>query len=181
MQTEEDLILSHAVAFALGVLLIVLGACAMIVPMVATVIVIRLLGWVLIFAAIAQFVAAIETRGESGTVLRLLLAVLYAVAGGMLLHRPVSVAIAAAAIIAILLIADGLIELGLAFRLRGSTADRGWLISGGILSIVLGVLIWRGFPLSAIWILGLFVGIRLVFKGIDLTMRHWGDSPEMAE
>ncbi len=175
MQTEEDLILSYAFAFALGVLLIVVGAGEMILSMVSTVIVIRLLGWVLIFAAIAQFVAAIETRGESGTVPKLLLAVLYAIVGGMLLRRPVSGAIAAAAIIAILLIADGLIELGLAFRLRGSTGGRGWLMSGGILSIVLGVVIWRGgFPLSAIWILGLFVGIRLVFKGIDLTTRHWG-------
>ena len=181
MQTEEDLILSYAFAFALGVLLIVVGAGEMILSMVSTVIVIRLLGWVLIFAAIAQFVAAIETRGESGTVPKLLLAVLYAIVGGMLLRRPVSGAIAAAAIIAILLIADGLIELGLAFRLRGSTGGRGWLMSGGILSIGLGVMIWRGFPLSATWVVGLLVGIRLVFKGVELTMRYWRDSPEMAE
>src|SRR4029077_16532060 len=135
-------------------------------------IVMRLLGWVLIFAAIAQAVEAIQTRGESGTIPRVLLAVLYAVLGGMLLRRPVSGAIAATVIIATLFILDGIIELGLAFRLRGSRRGRGWLASGGILSIVLGVMIWRGFPLSAIWVIGLFVGIRLAFKGFELIMRH---------
>jgi uncharacterized membrane protein HdeD (DUF308 family) len=45
-------------------------------------------------------------------------------------------------------------------------------MSGGILSIVLGVMIWRGFTLSAIWAIGLFVGVRVVFKGIEVMMRH---------
>jgi uncharacterized membrane protein HdeD (DUF308 family) len=157
---------------AMGFLLIVLGVSAMILPMAATLIVVRLLGWVLIFAAIAQAVEAIQTRGESGTIPRVLLAVLYAVLGGMLLRRPVSGAIAATAIIATLFIVDGIIELGLAFRLRGSPRGRGWLFAGGFLSIALGVMIWRGFPLSAIWVIGLFVGIRLVFKGFELMMRH---------
>lgn len=159
-------------ALAMGLLLIVLGAVAIILPMVVTLIVTWLLGWVLVFAAIAQFLEAILTRGENGTISRILLAVLYAVFGGMLLLRPVTAAIAPTAILATLFIIVGIIELGLAFRLRGSTADRGWLMSGGILSIVLGVMIWRGFTLSAVWAIGLFVGVRVVFKGIEVMMRH---------
>ena len=167
----EDVI-SEAIGLAMGLLLIVLGAVAIILPMVATLIVMWLLGWVLIFAAIAQFVEAILTRGEDGAISRVLLAVLYAVFGGMLLLRP-SAAIAATAIIATLFVVDGIIELGLASRLRGSTRGRGWLTLGGALSIVLGFMIWRGFTLSAIWAIGLFVGIRVVFKGIEVVMmRH---------
>lgn len=173
MQTENLVTgRSRGWSAAMGFLLIVLGISAMLLPMAATLIVIRLLGWVLIFAAIAQAVEAFQTRGESGTFARVLLAVLYAVLGGMLLRRPVSGAIAATAIIATLFIVDGIIELGIAFRLRGSPRGRGWLLAGGILSIALGIMIWRGFPLSAIWVIGLFVGIRLVFKGFELMMRH---------
>jgi uncharacterized membrane protein HdeD (DUF308 family) len=169
--SREDAI-RESMALAMGLLLILLGAIAIILPMVATLVVMWLLGWVLVFAAVAQFVEAILTRGENGTISRVLRAVLYAVFGGMLLLRPVTAAIAATAIIATLFIVDGIIELGLAFRLRGSTTGRGWLMSGGILSIVLGVMIWRGFTLSAIWAIGLFVGVRVVFKGIEVMMRH---------
>jgi uncharacterized membrane protein HdeD (DUF308 family) len=172
MQTENLANRARGWSLAMGWLLILLGACAMILPMTATLIVIRLLGWVLIFAAIAQAVEAIQTHAEGGTISKVLLAVLYAVLGGMLLRRPVSGAITATAIIATLFIVDGIIELGLAFRLRVGPRGRAWLLAGGILSIVLGVMIWRGFPLSAIWVIGLFVGIRLVFKGFELIMRH---------
>src|SRR5215472_10543661 len=87
----------------LGVLLIVLGAIALLVPLFSALLFIRVIMWLLVFAAVEQVIYAFQTRGEGGLFLKVLLAVLYAVAGGLLLSRPVSGAIVVTAVIGFLL------------------------------------------------------------------------------
>lgn len=155
----------------LGVVLIILGAIALLVPFLAALLVIRVLMWLLIIAAIEQAIYAFETSGEGGLFLKILLAVLYAVAGGLLLSRPVGGAIAVTAVIGFLLIADGIAELALAVQLRHTFNARiGWLFAGGILSVLLGCLIVFGLPRSVLAV-GILVGIRLIFKGIEHIVR----------
>src|SRR5215472_9820997 len=88
---------------ALGVLLIALGAIALLVPFFSALLLIRVITWLLVFAAIEQVIYAFQTRGEGGLFLKLALAVLYAVAGGLLLSRPFGGAIAVTAVIGCLL------------------------------------------------------------------------------
>ena len=83
----------------LGALLIVLGAIALMVPFFAALFLIRVITWLLVFAAIEQVIYAFRTRGEGGLFLKVWLAPLYAVAGGPLLSRPVDGAIAVTALI----------------------------------------------------------------------------------
>src|SRR5215469_1820747 len=156
---------------ALGVFLIVLGAIALLAPFFAALFVIRVLMWLLVFAAIEQVIYAFQTRGEGGLFLKLALAVLYAVAGGLLLSRPFGGAIAVTAVIGFLLIADGLAEIALGVELRRTYDPRiGWLIAGGILSVALGGFIVFGLPRSMLAV-GMLLGIRLVFKGIEHIVR----------
>jgi len=155
----------------LGVLLIVLGAIALLVPFFAALLVIRVLTWLLIFAAIEQVIYAFQTRREGGLFLKVLLAVLYAVTGGLLLSRPVSGAIAATAAIGFLLIADGIADIALGVQLRRTYDPRiGWLFAGGILSMLLGVLIVFELPRSVMAV-GMLLGIRLIFKGVEHIVR----------
>jgi uncharacterized membrane protein HdeD (DUF308 family) len=83
---------------ALGVLLIIIGAVAVMSPLVAALVLIRLTGWLLVFAGIEQAIHAFRTSGEGGFFLKVVLAIIYVVVGGMLLRRPVNGAIAATAI-----------------------------------------------------------------------------------
>ena len=155
----------------LGVLLIVLGAIALLMPFFAALLVIRVLMWLLVFAAIEQAIYAFQTRGERGLFLKVLLAVLYAVAGGLLFSRPVSGAVAVTAVIGFLLIADGIAEMTLGLLLRRTYDPKiGWLFAGGILSVVLGGLIVFGLPRSVMAV-GMLLGIRLIFKGMEHIVR----------
>ena len=160
----------RGLSIALGALLIILGICAMIVPFTATMAVIFLIGWLLIIAAVEQAIYAFRSGDQGGVLLKILLAVLYGVVGTMVLRRPVSGAMAATAIIATLLIIDGVMEIALGFQLGRRSRRTGWLFAGGVLSLLMGIIIWRAFPLSATWVIGLFVGIRLIFKGVEHIM-----------
>src|SRR5262245_11410143 len=178
---REDAIANrpHAWSLMLGTLLIVLGVVAMIVPFVATMTMILVIGWLLIFAAIEQAVYAFRSRGEGGLFFKGPLALLYCAVGIMVLRRPVSGAVAVTAIVGTLFIIDGVMEIALGFQLGRRSRRSGWLFAGGILSLVLGIIIWRAFPLSALWVIGVFVGIRLVFKGIEHIMRSRNGKPRV--
>jgi uncharacterized membrane protein HdeD (DUF308 family) len=153
------------------VLLIVLGAVALLMPVFAALLVVKILMWLLVIAAIEQVIHAFHTRGEGGLFLKILLAVLYAVAGGLLLRRPVGGAIAVTAVVGFLLIADGIAEIALGVQLRRKYDPRiGWLFAGGILSVVLGGFILFGLP-GSVMAVGILLGIRLTFKGIEHIVR----------
>jgi uncharacterized membrane protein HdeD (DUF308 family) len=161
----------------LGVLLIVLGIVAMIVPVFASLMLIKIIGWLLIFAAIEQAVDAFQSRGEGGLFLKVLLVVVYGVVALLLLFRPVSGAIAATAIIATLFLLDGVMEIALGLQRRREGKGSGWLFAGGVMSLVFAGIVLYWFPLSAAWTIGLLVGIRLVVKGIEHITR-WSPGME---
>ena len=159
---------------ALGVALIILGVVALLAPLFATMTLIKLMGWLLMLAAIEQGIYAYRGRGEGGLFWKLALAVLYAVVAIMLLRRPVSGAMAATAILGTLFLLDGISGIALGIKARREGGWSGWLLAGGAMSLLFGFIILRSFPVSALWALGLLVGIRLVFKGLEQIM---GSSP----
>jgi uncharacterized membrane protein HdeD (DUF308 family) len=155
----------------LGVLLVLCGTAAIVVPpftiaySLATVIV---LGVLLMVAGIVTIVSAFWIGKWSGMLLHLLAGILYLVMGFMITERP-----GAAAIVMTLFIAATFIVLG-AFRIVSSLAIRfpqwGWVLLNGIITLLLGVIIYRHFPESALWVIGLLVGIELLFNGWSWIM-----------
>jgi len=150
----------------LGVLLVILGILAISLPFMATLAVVFITGWLLILAGIEQVLYALRRHDEGGLFTKILLAGVYIIAGGMLLRRPVAGMLGVTAIFATVFIIDGILEIALAIRLRGTVAIH-WLLIGGILSLVFGALIWRGFPNTSFFLIGTFLGVRLIFKGIE--------------
>lgn len=150
----------------LGVVLILLGVVAIISPVFATANLIKAMGWLLLIAAIDQAIDAFQNREEDGVFWKVLLAVFYAAVGCILLLRPARGAAAGTIIIGILFLLDGITEIGLGLRLRSVSAARGWLLAGGTMSLLFGGIIVYRFRISAMWTIGLLVGIRLVIKGI---------------
>ncbi|HKD81091.1 MAG TPA: DUF308 domain-containing protein [Candidatus Angelobacter sp.] len=155
----------------LGILLILLGVVAIISPVFAMATLIKAMGWLLLIAAIEQAIDAFQSREEGGVFWRGLLAVVYGVAGCILLLRPASGAAAGTVIIAILFFLDGITEIGLGIQSRHESGTRGWLLAGGTMSLLFGGIILYRFPIGAMWTIGLFVGIRLVVKGITQIVR----------
>jgi uncharacterized membrane protein HdeD (DUF308 family) len=162
---------------ALGILMIILGAIAIAAPAVATIAVQFMLGWLLVISGIAEGIHAFMAQGWRGFLLELLSAVLYLAVGILLLVNPLEGALALTIVLAVFLIVEGIFKIITALRLRDHDGW-GWLLASGIVSVILGVLIWAEWPASGLWVIGLLVGIQLLFTGWALVMlalaaRRW--------
>jgi uncharacterized membrane protein HdeD (DUF308 family) len=154
---------------ALALLMIVLGLMAIAAPVYATFAVQILLGWILVVGGIAQAIHAFMARGWGGFLLELLSALLYLAVGALLLVNPVEGALALTIVLAAFLVVEGIFKIVMAWRVRGHPRW-GWLLASGILSLILGGLIWAEWPSSALWVIGLLVGVHLLFTGWALIM-----------
>jgi uncharacterized membrane protein HdeD (DUF308 family) len=154
---------------ALGILMIILGVLAIGAPTYATLAVQAALGWILIIGGIAEGIHAFMAQGWRGFLLELLSAILYIAVGILLLVNPVTGALALTVVLAVFLVVEGLFKAIMALRVRDHRGW-GWILASGILSILLGVLIWAEWPASGLWVIGLLVGIQLLFTGWSLVM-----------
>jgi uncharacterized membrane protein HdeD (DUF308 family) len=151
-----------------GIISVVLGAIAIIVPPLASVTITYLVGILLLIGAVA-FVAEAISRGSTGhRIWSALLAVLYVFAGVWLIINPVSGTITLTWILAIFFLLIGVLRLIAGIASRGKVPNAGWTIVNGVLSIVIAVLVIGDLPSSAAWAIGLLVGIQLLFDGFAL-------------
>jgi uncharacterized membrane protein HdeD (DUF308 family) len=147
----------------LGAVMIVIGVLAIGTPWIASTAVVLTLGILLIAGGIAQCVGAFWARDWSGFFMQLLVGVLYIVLGLIFLRRPGLTLLTLTSLLALLLMVGG------AFKVVAALVYRfpqwGWLALGGVLSFLLGILIWNDMPASALWVIGTFLGIDLIFNG----------------
>jgi uncharacterized membrane protein HdeD (DUF308 family) len=99
----------------------------------------------------------------------LLLAILYGCVGIYLLMHPLLGVLSLTLLLAIFFVIEGIVEIVLYFNIHG-TANAGWVLFDGIVTLILGFLIWRRWPSSSVWVIGTLVGISLIFSGISRFM-----------
>ena len=148
---------------ALGIALVALGAIALGSVVVASLATAVAIGVLLLAGGVAEGVGAFWSRGWSGVFLHLLSAVLSVVVGVMFLQAPVDALVALTMLAACFLIVGGTFKVVAAASYQ--FAAWGWPLVGGLIDVVLGVMIWRQLPASALWVVGLFLGVNLVFRG----------------
>lgn len=155
-----------------GILLIVLGVAAVIIPTVASVAFAFLLGIILLIAGGAGAVHALAKPRAPGFGWALLSAVITIIAGLLLIGWPVAGALSLTIVLAVYLFAEGLASIGYAWTHRNHI-ERGWawmLFNGIVDWIMAAVIIWVLPTLFvALWVLGLFIGIDLIFGGVSLV------------
>lgn len=152
-----------------GVLLSVLGLVLIAAPALGAVAVDLLIGWFLIIGGVAQLWHASMEKAWSGFLLEVLTGGLYVAVGLLLIIYPVAGAQALTLFLAAFLLIEGVVRSAMALRLRPGHGW-GWLLFSGIVTVVLGIMIWLQWPESGLWALGLLVGINLLFTGWSLTM-----------
>jgi uncharacterized membrane protein HdeD (DUF308 family) len=149
---------------ALGIVQIIAGGIAIAVPVVASLAAVAVLGAVLIVTAILQIAHAFKVRDWPRSAWYGLGGLLYAIAGVLVVLYPFGGVLTLAVMIAILLIAEGSarVVFGSGVRpLRGW----GWLVAAGFSSILVGVFLLLGWPTTALWGVGLLLGINMIFSG----------------
>lgn len=153
---------------ALGVLLVVLGTIALGSSVVMTQAAMVVAGWLLIFGGVMEVTHACASRGWGGFFLDLLTGLLYVAVGFMVVANPGATAVALTLVIAMFLVFGGLFRVVTALVVPFQ--NRGWLLLHGAVDLLLGIAIWRQWPLSGLWVIGLFVGIDMLLNGWTLIM-----------
>jgi uncharacterized membrane protein HdeD (DUF308 family) len=153
---------------ALGIALIVVGFAAIGAPVVATVTTVTIFGILLLVGAAVELVSMIWVRRWGSYFHHLLSGLLNLFLGVVLLERPTLGAAAYTLLLAVFFVASGVARV--VFALAHRYPGRGWTILSGAVAVVLGVMIWRELPESALWVIGTFVGIEFVFNGVSWLM-----------
>ncbi|PZV11619.1 MAG: hypothetical protein DCF22_14160 [Leptolyngbya sp.] len=150
---------------ALGVVMLLLGIAAIVEPLMATVAVARVLSWIFLFAGIIRIIYAVQSRYDRGFWLKLLIGIFYVITGIMLLSNVFGAALTLTIAFGGVILVQGILEVIAAFKARPE-ANWSWTLVSGLMAIVLGILIFYGWPFSAAWLLGVFVGVNLMFTGV---------------
>jgi uncharacterized membrane protein HdeD (DUF308 family) len=155
--------------------MVVLGTLAIADPFITsftTFAAVLILGFVLMVAGIMQIISSFWAGKWSGMLLHMLIGVLYGVTGYMIVDQPGVSMLVLTKFIAIFLIVAGVFRIVTALVTRFN--DWGWVLLNGVISLVLGLIINRQMPEAALWVIGLFIGIELLFNGWAWIMLSLG-------
>lgn len=176
-QLKEKLGMKWGWFVAIGVVLIFLGLLALGNQFLATVFTIYYLGALMVIAGIFQIIHAFQIRGVGLSLCWAVAGLLYAIAGIFAFANPVLASSVLTLLLAFALLASGIIRLWQGFKARGYNVGSGWIMFSGALSLLLGILIVADWPISGLWIIGLFLGIDLLFQGWGYIIFGYGIKP----
>jgi uncharacterized membrane protein HdeD (DUF308 family) len=156
-------------SIALSVLMIVCGLLAVILPQLGGIAVSLLIAWLLLFVGATHLLFGWHARSAGGIAWHIFLGILDIAVGAYILVRPVAGLVTFTLILAIYLVMRGIMEFILSFSVR-PMAGSGWLLFDGLISIILGAMIWKTWPSSTEWAIGTLVGISMFFAGFSRLM-----------
>ena len=153
---------------ALGIALMVLGVFALGAAWLVTEVWILLFGILLIIGGVFQVAQSFTARAWRGFLWHVLAGVLYLVVGAMLLAHPLLGAAAVTLVLAVAFLVDGLLKIVLSLQVRDHP-NWGWLLLDGVVLVVLALLILGQWPAASAFIIGLLIGIQMIFTGAGFT------------
>lgn len=149
--------------FTFGIILMLLGIAAAVRAVTATVASMVFFGWLLLFSGIIEFVHAFMVGKWAGFFLHILVALLFGITGALMVFRPVISAEAVTFVMSVFFLVVGLYQLFASMWTH--LPGWGWQATNGALSAIMGVLLLMQWPVSGLWVVGLFVGTDLIFYG----------------
>lgn len=166
----SDAVRKHWKAFLIeGIVLVILGLAAIIVPPIASIAVTVMLGWMFFISGIAALLMTFWARQAPGFIWSLISAVLGIAAGIVLLTRPAEGTLTLTVVVGIYFLAEGVATIMYALQHRKELSERwSWLAISGLMDILIAFFIISGLPGSAAWAIGLLVGINLLIGGSSL-------------
>jgi uncharacterized membrane protein HdeD (DUF308 family) len=157
----------------LGVLTVIFGVVAVGSPLITGVAVTVFVGFLLLGSGVTQIIHALKSKqwgtGFWGTVIGLL----GVVAGLLMIFRPMVGLVTMTMLLAIYFLVDGISEIIAAFRIKPDQGW-GWVLFNGIVAVLLGFMIWRQWPVSGAWAIGLLVGIHILLTGWSMIILGTG-------
>jgi len=156
-------------SIVLSVLIMIAGFLAIALPLIAGITVTLIVAWMLIFAGVLHIAFAFRAGHARMAVWQVLLGLVYGLIGVYILINPVAGLAGLTFAIAVYLVAEAVLELALAIQLR-PLRGTGWLLFDSIITFILAVMIFSSWPSSAAWVVGVLVGISMLFSGMTRLM-----------
>lgn len=157
-----------------GVVMIILGILTVCAPVVATLVIDVYIGCLLLISGIVGLIAMFFANDAPAFVWSLITAALSVLVGILLIWKPAAGALSLTFVLTAFFIAEGVFQtvISIAYRdlMRGTW---GWMLASGIADLVLAAIIIAGWPMTAVWTLGLLVGINLIMSGWAIVMITW--------
>jgi uncharacterized membrane protein HdeD (DUF308 family) len=152
-----------------GIILVLLGIAAIVIPPIATLAVELILGWLFLISGIVGLVMTFMTRQAPGFWWSLFSAVIAIAAGVVLLAWPAGGVLSLTLLLIAFFIMEGVATIMYALDHKRELSGRwGWLLASGIVDLALAAIIFAGLPGTAAWAIGLLVGINMLFGGAAL-------------
>jgi uncharacterized membrane protein HdeD (DUF308 family) len=160
---------SSGMSIVWAILLIVFGFLAIALPFATSWGVVLVIAWMIVFSGGFQFIHAFQSHGVGHILWKLLVAVLYLIFGIYFLLHPVLGVAAFTLALAVFFVVEGVFDLVAYFQARALPGS-GWILFDGIVTLVLGILVWRQWPSSSLWVIGTLVGISMIMTGTTRLM-----------
>ncbi|BAT56647.1 hypothetical protein NOS3756_56590 (plasmid) [Nostoc sp. NIES-3756] len=152
----------------LSIVLIVLGIIAILMPIVATIVSVSVFGWIFLIAGIVRLVKSFQSKPIRGFWLGLVIGIVYIIAGLILLSNLLAGAVTLTLVLASIFILEGIVEIIASIKAR-TGSHLSWLVLvDGMITLILGIFVSYGWPNNSFWLIGLYVGISLIFSGASL-------------
>lgn len=155
-----------------GVLLIVAGILAIVFSAISSYAVVTVLGWLLITSGIVQGISLIGAAKVPHFWLQLVSVVLAILVGLLILRDPTQALLTISLLLIVYFMIEGISKVVFALTIR-PFPNWGWLLASGGMGILLSLVLWANLPVTALWLIGLLVGIELISVGAALAWLSW--------
>jgi uncharacterized membrane protein HdeD (DUF308 family) len=152
-----------------GVLLIVFGMVAIGSPLLAAVAVNVLIAWLIVLAGVVHIMLAFRAHGAGSTIWKLLVGLAYVFFGAYLILHPLLGVASLTLVLASLFLIEGVLNIILFFKMR-SVGGSSWVLVDGIITLLLGLMIYMQWPSSSAWAIGVLVGVSMIISGVTRVM-----------
>ena len=152
-----------------GFLLILFGVMAVGSPFVAAVAVSVVVAWLIVLAGVVHVMLAFRAHGAGSMIWKLLVGIAYLCFGGYLIVHPVLGVASLTLLLASLFLIEGILNIVLFVKMRPIQGSN-WMLVDGIITLLLGLMIYMQWPSSSLWAIGTLVGISMIFSGVARVM-----------
>lgn len=153
---------------ALSIVLIILGMMAIFMPVIASAFFTAVIGWLTLVSGIVMIVQSFVAKPVRGFWLSLVVGIFYVIAGIYIIANLATAVVALTLAFGILFIAEGVYTIIMAFTNKAGRKMSWLVVLNGVITLILGIMVLNRLPFSALWLIGLYVGISLLFSGISL-------------
>jgi uncharacterized membrane protein HdeD (DUF308 family) len=172
-EAMRETVKRHSLWYLIQSALMILGGIlALFYPILSSFAVVLFLGWVLIISGIVQGISLIGAQNVPHFWLQLISVVLSVIVGVLFLRHPGEGLLTLTLLLIVFFMVEGISKIIFALTIR-PFPNWGWVLVSGVIGILLSFYLWASLPVTAIWLLGVLLGIQLICEGVALGYLAW--------